>query len=195
MIRLFTSLCKSLLDKLTDGQIYSESTGKFNCNDESCPKCGAPSTLSPYGGYVRSLVSRKNGETEYIFISPLRFKCSSCHSTHALLPDILTPYSPYSLRFKLTALSAYFERETTVVKICEQFGIAVSTIYEWKKRLLSHKELFLGLLVSDEEPAHSFLKNLFALAFLSNHLCSFFKKHAFSFMQRAPWQASRPQPP
>ena len=167
----------------------------FNYYDEKCPNCNAPGAFSPFGDYVRSLISRRNNEINCCFIRPLRFKCSSCHATHALLPDILTPYSPYSLRFKLLALTAYFERETTVVKICEQFGIAVSTIYEWKKRFLSHKELFLGLLLSGEEPAHSFLKSLFASACASNHLCSFFKKHSFSFMQRAMRQTSRPQPP
>jgi transposase-like protein len=195
MIRYFTSLCKAILDKLTDEQIYYESMGMFNYYDEKCPNCNAPGAFTPFGDYVRSLISRKNNEIVWRLIRPLRFKCSSCHTTHALLPDILTPYSPYSLRFKLLALTAYFKRETTVVKICEQFGIAVSTIYEWKKRFLSHKELFLGLLASAREPELLFLSGLFASGCLSTRLCNFFKKYTYSFMQKVPRQTSQPQPP
>ena len=195
MIRLFTSLCKLMLDETTDKQIYHESVGYFNYYGEKCPCCGGAAIFKPHGDYTRTLIYRTNNETEYSPIKPIRFKCLSCKTTHALLPDILTPYSSYSLRFKLLALTAYFERKTTVVKICGQFGIAVSTIYEWKKRLLLHKELLLGLLISGKEPVLSFLNGLLAAGCLSKHLCSFFKKHAFSFMQRSTKQTSQPQPP
>ena len=115
--------------------------------------------------------------------------------THALLPDILIPYSPYSLRFKLAVLTAYFERDATVAAICERFGIAVSTLYSWKKRLLEHKVLLLGMLESRKESGIIFLRNLSGAACLSDTLRSFFRRHVFSFMQGQPAKATRSPPP
>jgi len=180
---------------LTDKQIYDESTSGYRYYGEKCPNCGATAKLTPYGGYSRYMVSDESKEIITHNIKPNRFMCQSCNTTHALLPDILTAHSPYSLRFKLLALSAYYERKTTVVKICEGFGIAVSTIYEWKKRLLSQKELFLGLLISCKEPALSFIDGLLVSSHLSDHLRDFFNKYASSFMQRLSKPTTQTNPP
>jgi hypothetical protein len=155
----------------------------FRHYDEKCPRCGACGKLSSYGDYSRNLVSYKDGVTIESSVSPLRFECASCGTTHALLPDILIPYSPYSLRFKFSVLIAYFEKDSTVAAVCNRFGIAVSTLYSWKERLLEHKELLLGILASREESAIAFLRSLFGAACFSDHLRSFFHRHAFSFMQ------------
>jgi hypothetical protein len=189
MIRFFTTLCKSLLEKLTDVAIFNGATSLFQYHGEKCPRCGAIGTLSPYGSYSRNLVeSSKDEMTVESRVSPLRFKCSSCGATHALLPDILIPYSPYSLRFKLTVLTAYFERDTTVVAVCERFNIAISTLYSWKECLIENKELLLGMLESKKESTVDFLRRLFGTACLSDHLRDFFQRHAFSFMQYRPQQ-------
>ena len=128
-------------------------------------------------------------------ISPLRFKCSSCGTTHALLPDVLIPYSPYSLRFKLVVLIACFERDTTIVAACDHFGIAVSTLYAWKARLLEHKELLLGVLASRKESFHAFLGGLLRSDCLSSRLYNFFHRHDFSFLQHQSMTAARSLPP
>jgi hypothetical protein len=107
----------------------------------------------------------------------------SCKTTHALLPDIIIPYSPYSLRFMLTVLVAYFERNTTVLDVCTYFGIAVSTLYEWKHRMLEHKDLLLGILASLKEPAHAFLSGFIDSFRLLDQLKDFFSRYGFSFMQ------------
>jgi transposase-like protein len=194
MIRLFTTLCKSLLENFTDVNIFKDATDAFCHHGKKCPGCGAEK-LFPYGSYSRDLVSYEDGITVEYRVSPLRFECTSCDTTHALLPDILVPYSPYSLRFKLTVLIAYFERNMTVVAICEQFRIAISTLYSWKKCLLKHKDLLLGVLASLEEPAISFLRSLLEAACLSDRLQSFFRRHSFSFMQNQPVAATRSPPP
>jgi transposase-like protein len=188
MIRFFTTLCKSLLENLTDVAIFNEATDLFRHYNEKCPRCGASWKLSPHGGYSRNLVSCKDGMTVEFRVSPRRFKCASCGATHALLPDILIPYSPYSLRFKLAVLTAYFQRDMTVEAICKCFGIAVSTLYSWKKRLLEHKDLLLGMLESQKESAIACLRNLYGDSRLSDHLRNFFHMHAFSFMQGRPQQ-------
>ena len=195
MIRRFTTLCKAILDNLSDEDIFLKATDEFRHHGEKCPCCGAVGKLSPYGGYSRNLVSHKNRITIESRVRPLRFKCASCRATHAILPDILIPYSQYSLRFMLTVLLAYFKRDKTVVAICERFGIAVSTLYAWKERLLKHKELLLGVILNRKQPARTFLQNLFGSADISDRLLYFFNQYAFSFLQNQPIAATCSPPP
>jgi hypothetical protein len=142
--------------------------------------------LDSYGDYDRGLVSHDAGKVVSRRIKPLRFKCTSCQKTHALLPDILIAKSPYSLRFKILVLVAYFKREMTVEKIAKYFGIAISTIYEWKKRLLAHKELILGVLLNTKTPVAPFLCGLLTSGYLSKTLCDFCEKYGVSFLERPP---------
>jgi hypothetical protein len=106
----------------------------------------------------------------------------------------------------LYVLAAYLKREQTVVMLCERFGIAVSTLYRWKKRLLSQEVLFLGsefslrenalrapdlhpvpAIRSNEETTLAFLDNLIkSIAQLSGRLEIFFRIHGFSFMENFP---------
>jgi len=206
MIRLFTTLCKSTLEKLSDKAIFQEATDGFKYHNKQCPGCGTTGRLYPYGGYYRNLTS-PDGEfkpdeqaTAKVIessICPMRFKCVSCGTTHALLPDILIPYSPYSLRFMLTVLVAYFEKSkaVTVAAVCTFYGIAVSTLYAWKHRLLEHKDLLLGMLASQKEPVQAFLRDLFTSLQLSAKLSDFFRRYDFSFLQNLHTAATRSKPP
>jgi len=195
MIRVFTALCKSLFEKLTDEDIFNEATGEFRQYDEKCPRCGTSGKLYPYGDYSRNLVSHNGDETVENCVKPLRFKCASCGATHALLSDIIIPYSPYSLRFKLTVLIAYFKRDMTVVAVCEHFGIAVSTLYSWKQCLLEHKELLRGVLENLKESAISFLQSLLESSYFSDFLRDFYQQHSFSFIQNISITTAQSVPP
>jgi len=194
MIRLFKSLYKSLNEENipTESQIFQKATDEFNHYGYQCPNCKATGKLSFHSLYERGLVSFYNKNVTDSRINPRRLKCASCGTSHALLPDILVPYSPYTLPFMLTVLIAYFERETSVVNICADFGIAVSTLYEWKKRLAKCKDFLLGVVLSLNKPALSFLNELFASDCLSDLLNTFFEKYGFSFLQA---MATRYHPP
>jgi len=195
MLRLFKALCMQLLNILSDEAIFLESTNGFRYNEARCPCCGARGKLVPYGSYWRNLVSYECNEVVARCISPLRFECSSCNTTHALLPDILTPYSQHSLRFKLTVLVAYFEKRSTVVELCEQFHIAVSTLYVWKKNLLEHKTLILGVLASLKKPGITFVQNLLRSDRISEWLDNFYQLYNFSFLQNHPIKTTHTHPP
>ena len=184
-----------MFEILTDEAIFLEAKGGYRRSGEACPCCGAVGKLTEYGEYSRGLTYLQAGKVADSRVSPLRFECKSCGSTHALLPDIVIPYGRYSLGFVLTVLIAYFERASTVERICENFGIAISTIYEWKKRVLSHKDLMLGLLISRKMPALAFLRGLLGSDGMSDFLRRFFRKYGFSFMQRRSPSASRSRPP
>jgi len=184
-----------MLEILTDEEIFLLAKDGYRHGCEACPCCGAVGQLSNYGDYSRDLTYLQTGKVTDSRINPLRFVCRSCGATHAMLPDIVIPYGRYSLGFVLAALIAYFERDTIVVIICENFGIAVSTIYEWKKRMLSHKELMLGILISCKTPALAFLRGLIGSNALSESLSRFFRKYGFSFMQNKSQLTPRSRPP
>jgi transposase-like protein len=195
MIRLIAALCKTLLEFVTDQQVFQDASDVHIHHGKDCPRCGAIGQLDPYGGYLRWLVSRRKRKTVHKRIWIRRFECKSCGATHALLPDILTPYSQYSLHFKLTVLIAYFERGCTVEALCIEFEIAISTLYEWKKCMVSHKELMIGVLLSKRTPLHNFLRDLIDSDDLSGMLNRFFCKYGFSFLQRTPMIATLSNPP
>jgi len=197
MIRLFTALCKSILENIsTEAESFQESTKEYNAYGGKCPNCGVLGQLSSYGSYERFLISIISGKPKESRIKPLRFKCGKCKTTHALLPDIIVPYSPYSLRFILTFLIAYAERTVTVVELCNCYGIAVSTLYRWRKRLLSHKELLLGIIRDQTEPCLAFIQELLGkVDLLSERLKLFFHTHGFSFMQRNAFKTSQTRSP
>ena len=195
MIRYFANLCKAVLKNLNDDAIFEDATNKFQCRENKCPRCGVVGRLSPYSDYSRGFVYRRDEKTFNRRIRPLRFKCASCKSTHALLPDIIIPYSPYTLTFMLTVLIAYFERDTTVIMICERFEIAVSTLYAWKERLSAHMGLLLGILASLKAPALEFLRGLIESDDISDVLRGFYRRYAFSFLQNRSAKTTQYIPP
>jgi transposase-like protein len=195
MVRLFTALCKSLFEIISDEDIFREATGQYSYLDEACPLCGAIGKLIPHGDYTRGLLSLKHSKISDSKLKPLRFKCESCGVTHSLLPDIVIPYGRYSLSFVIRALIAYFERETTVENICAQLNIAVSTLYSWIKRMAAHKDLMLGVLLSRKISALSFLRGLLRSGRLSDILNKFYRGYGFSFMQGRSASATRSRAP
>ena len=194
MIRLFTALCKVLLTKISEEEAFYAATEEAGMFRTSCPKCGAVGRFSEYGNYDRGHVTYSDDEILDSRVRPRRVKCLSCSATHTLLPDTLTPYSPYTLRFKLLVLIAYSDRDTTVVDLCGHFGIAVSTLYEWKKIMVAHKDFMLGLLLSHKTRAPGFLRDLLDSVDISDTLQGFFNRYNFSFMQDAPVSVTRPVP-
>jgi transposase-like protein len=139
--------------------------------------------LVPHGNYERNVVYEIEGETTYSRLEVRRYKCKSCGVTHALLPDILVPYSAYSLVFKLRVLLSYFGGKETVAGICGRYGIAVSTLYAWKVQFLEHKELLMGLLTSVGTSSAAAIVSLLGSDDLSGTLRRFAGRFGFSFLQ------------
>ena len=71
---------------------------------EACPCCLYPKKLKRHAFYQRYVISFN--EPLQIFI--LRFKCTSCGKTFAILPDFILPYFQYSLESILYLLKGYF---------------------------------------------------------------------------------------
>ena len=195
MIPFFTGLCKTSLKFILGKTIFQEANKEYRNYGESCPACNASGKLTQYGTYERNLVDYIDGQIFDSRVEVIRFICASCNTTHALLPHLINPYSPYSLRFKLLVLIAYFERKTTVANICESFGVAVSTLYDWKKLFTNHQELFIIIFLKHKKPALEFLKGLLESDRLSDEFHEFFRRYAFPFLKRKTSVTTRSVPP
>lgn len=65
----------------------------------------------------------------------LRVKCSSCKTTHAILPNDIIPYCIYSFSFILKVLAAYYSEQHKVEEICSNFCICFQVLYMFISRL------------------------------------------------------------
>ena len=148
-----------------------------------CPFCGAKHPVWSYhDSYQRYLISFEGGSTVTDEIDISRMICSSCKHTHAILPEIIIPYSSYSLPFVLQVLRDYYLLHLTVHALCNKYQIAPSTLYAWKRLFLIHKTLWLGILQNIYQTAIAFLSSMPSIN-TSTDLGSFFEQHGHSFLQ------------
>lgn len=185
MIRKFTVFCKLNLISHSALQIFEQFLDNFRIEECVCPICGAKHACSYHDDYERCLIYYESRKTVYSPVNIPRVICESCGHTHAILPEILIPYGSYSILFILTVLRDYYFRSSSVQKLCNQYQIAVSTLYMWKRLFNKHKKLWLGLLEDAATPALNFLDFLmdFSKGVLSQELKHFFLSHDFSFLQ------------
>lgn len=181
MIRIFTVF--SLLYKipLTDRQWMEHDISSFSAVKEACPHCRAKGCLEKFGHYGRYLVELEKGRPVVHQVRIVRYRCSSCRHTHALLSSGLIPYRCYSLRFILSALYSYYAGKKTVEQICGDLGIQPSTLYVWKKLFIRQKEVWLGVLGSLYRSGTSCLLEL-----TGRDLSGFYERFRISFLERFP---------
>jgi transposase-like protein len=175
---------------LSDKQLIKEAYKTFDPHQEECPNCHAKQLKPMNSSYIRHLRGTEN--TPSLIID--RYKCPICKRTHALLPDIIIPYSRYSLRFKLDAIKTYYQRSGSVETLCADLNIAISTLYRWLKKYKEHKAHYLGALGDQETPPLSFLDRLRYGTELSQILKHFFITFNISFLQYPPHSHPRHTP-
>lgn len=112
----------------------------------------------------------------------MRVICS-CGHTHAILPDLIIPYSGYGLFFVLRVLAEYFAGLYTMEKICERFSITHSQFCHWLSRWHEHKDEWLGVLSSMEATDLSFMKGLLTDPCCSDLTSDFVRRFSVSFLQ------------
>lgn len=114
----------------------------------SCPSCHAPARqLSLNGSYSRHFVSYKDGKVLDHQITVRCLFCSSCGSSHALLPSLLIPSSSYSPGFLISLLYARITRAfPTVEALCRHFELSVSTYHRLVLRLAQDSQEMQHLL-------------------------------------------------
>ena len=179
MIRPFTIFCKLNQIPLSDFLWFLQEEHALNHTDGVCPLCHAKTSMDFFASYKRYLVEFKDGKPITRTVTVQRCQCSSCGHTHALLPSALIPYSSYSLRFILKVLRAYFLKTSTVIRLCESAGIAVATLYRWKKWFFAHMQLLLGVVEAAHISSLRFLEGL-----TGDTLQNFYRSFRISFFQQ-----------
>lgn len=188
MIRAFTVFCKLNFIKLSALEMFTEAMRDFSKEKLPklalpCPFCGAKHPQwSELASYNRDLISFEKGSPVTYSITVSRIDCSSCGHTHAILPEIIIPYSSYSLIFILAVLHDYYLTHMTVQALCDKYMIATSTLYAWKRLFQIHKKLWLGILQDAATSPLTFLSLLPSIS-TSDDLATFFQCHAQSFLQ------------
>lgn len=156
---------------------------KFPSLELPCPFCGAKHPeWSYHDSYKRYLISFEMGTTITYDIDTTRIICSSCKHTHAILPEIIIPYSSYSLIFVLSVLRDYYLSHMTVQLLCDKYQISPSTLYTWKRLFAIHKKLWLGILEDIYQSSIDFLSSIPSIN-TSADLSSFFEHQGYSFLQ------------
>lgn len=158
------------------------SPDKISSIEMPCPNCGAQHpTWSYFESYDRNLIAYENGKNITYLIKITRISCSSCCTTHALLPEIIIPYGSYSLLFVVEVLKDYFTK-VKIKDICAKYQISISMIYAWKKLYLEHKQYWLGILDNLYQSAIEFISIIPSIK-TSKDLANFFAYNGYSFLQ------------
>ena len=155
----------------------------FQPHLETCPICGSTGNCHIHDYYDRSIVDFIAGRQEKSSLCVLRVFCDSCQHAHAILPDVIIPYSTYSLFFVLRILAEYFAGLYTCEQLCERFGISPNQLRKWIALWHSHKRQWLGLLDDASSSDYSFLKELVASDNYSDFSMSFIRRLSHSFLQ------------
>ena len=75
---------------------------KFQPELETCPICGSTGNCHIHDYYGRSIIDFRDGKRQKSDLCVMRVFCDSCEHAHAILPDIIIPYSSYCSRRSTT---------------------------------------------------------------------------------------------
>jgi hypothetical protein len=183
MIRKNALLCKVIRIKISSKSIFDSYMALFQPHLETCPICGSTGNCHIHDYYDRSIIDYIAGRKVKSSICVLRVFCESCKHAHAVLPDVIIPYSSHSLFFVLRILAEYFANRYTAEQLCEKFDISPNQLRKWIALFKSHKRQWLGLLDDASSKARSFLEELTTADSYSGFSMSFIRRFAYSFMQ------------
>jgi hypothetical protein len=156
---------------------------RFKPELETCPSCGSCGNCSVHAYYGRNITDFIGEHRETSNLCILRVSCESCGHTHAILPDIIIPYSGYGLLFILHVLGEHFAGLHSVEEICEIYDISRKQFYKWLHLWKIHKQEWLGLLKDAETSDMDFWNYLSHLESCSGFSSGFIRLTAYSFLQ------------
>lgn len=191
MIRKNLLLCKIFRIKTSSKSLFDSYMAKFQPHLETCPLCGSTANCHIHDYYDRSLVDFRSGIRTRYSLCVMHIFCDSCEHAHAILPDVMIPYSSFSLLFILCLLGQYFADRFTVEQLCERYGISQNRFYQWLSLWRSHKQDWLGLLEDLSVSDLSFLRGILVSDRFSDFSMQFALRFSYSFLQ----SHSNPVPP
>ena len=198
MIRKNALFCKLIRIKKSSKALFDSYMDSFRPERETCPICGSSLGCRIHAYYGRRIIDFIQGKTVMQEITVLRLVCDSCGHTHAVLPDLIVPYSSYGLFFILRVLAEAFLHCSSIESLCERFCITRNQFYKWKQLFFQQKQEWLGILEDSEASGPEFLLKIARLPEFSLFSGSFTDKTAYSFLQshkNPPAMASVPASP
>ena len=129
---VFGALCTI---KHTDLELYNAAISSFDMTG-----------YIRIGSYQRDLITYHGGKSVCLHISIIRvrIKGNMSRHTHAILPDILVPYSSYSIRFILSVIYLFNHRNCTSSALADRLFLSRSTINTWLRLYADHISKWLG---------------------------------------------------
>lgn len=155
----------------------------FHPEFETCPICGSKGNCHIHDYYSRSLTDFHNQKKHTDNLCIARVMCESCKHTHAILPDVIIPYSSYGILFVLSVLGDYFSGLLTLEKIFDKYDISQNLFYKWLALWNTHKKLWLGILADAETTSVVFYQSIYQQLDYSLFSMEFVRKFAYSFLQ------------
>lgn len=183
MIRKNALFCKLIRIKKSSKVLFESYMASFCPEREACPICGSSGNCHIHAYYGRRIIDFIHGKPVLQEITVLRLVCESCGHTHAVLPDMLIPYSGYGLFFILRVLAEAFLGRSSVEALCERFRITRNQFYQWKQLFSRHKQEWLGMLEHSETSGLDFLLGIARLPEYSLFSGRFAVQTASSFLQ------------
>lgn len=163
--------------------LFNEYMSSFRPETEQCPNCMAKGNCIVFAYYHRYLIDFLNGRPDVTRIRVLRVVCTNCGATHAILFDPIIPYEQHSLFFILNVLAVFHLHIKSIVKICSDYEISVSTFYRWKKLFQSHRKEWKGATNAIEATIIDSILELFRKDPFADFARDFFSRTGMSFMQ------------
>ena len=105
-----------------------------------CPKCKAKNSMIRHAYYLRFIISFFIGCFATSRLRILRVKCTSCGSTHAILPGDLIPYKQFDYSSFISVLEKYFSDGLSGYELSKEYNVSFQTIYSFINTFLSFKE-------------------------------------------------------
>jgi len=110
-----------------------------------CPKCKAKGAMVFHGWYLRHFIYRSEGKTCDSIITVIRLKCTSCNTTHAVLPLAAIPYLSYSICFIAALLADWLLGSwPSIDAISAEYGISAKTFIRIRSRFMASVEMAAG---------------------------------------------------
>ncbi len=127
-----------ILDKHIKSKDYN---GKnIDVSIYKCPKCKAKGTMKYHACYKRFINSFLTDSFSNSRLTILRVKCTSCDSTHAILPGDLIPYKQFNYSSFMIVLKKYFLNRESGYELSKKYNVSYQTIYSFIKTFLAFKD-------------------------------------------------------
>lgn len=177
---------------LSDYELLKASETAFDPGTCQCPHCKAKGRMRPITPYARKMISEDRypeGHPPVVIIR--RYECGLCGHSHALLGDVLIPYSSFTITYVLKVLYGYLTRPGRVDDYCLSIDISITTLYSWIHAFISHYNFWCKAVDRIVSLCASALDNICSS---DGFLNDFISRFPFPFMSRKT-NLSRPPSP